>query len=1096
MPQKLQYDVSASSEDPEECGGLQQLPLPLAVGQRRDLGRPTGWTSERLCGYPQELLFSFEELSRVTAMRLLLHETRIPERCEIFAGRWTYLPDGNRRMNWSRVGFFPCASNEDTLHVSRELKTVYFETVCDALRLSLHRCFLNRFNLHQQVSVVRATLFGEPIRDEYGLGAPPEIAVPPGGPALVSEERRLAGPHALEPENPPLRAPRDDPIGLDTYVVPLLHEVRAAKERAAGGENFEEAQRLKKAEDRLLAAGVRRGAALARLRTFLRAGDLAGAKATQADVDNLQRFVDGIVAAARAGRGPIPDVPGAPPTPPLPPAPEPGAAVGPEGGPKGGARGRIPFWPRPKAGDDPFEVLDACRAAIAGLLREDPEDEPLAAADPDGPPAWWEKPSKPQAKKKPARRGEEPSSPPPAAQRQAVPPQKLSESVPGFRPPRGRPRGPPASRAPLSDRGPPRLRPPPAPVPLRKVFPSELSDGDLSEDDAGGTGTAAASPPRLRPPPGLGPPVRDAPRPDRAAAFPPAASADPFAPFISSTRAPNGRAPVPPPRGRPRWGAANAAAGRGRRVPPALRIPSVSSLAASSSQYSSSPRRRASSLGGLGGDWPSPLWAPQIPEDSREALESGAAFEPALHSSSRPVDDATLSQAHYQPTPRENRRPPRALRPRGGRGSGDEVRATWRGGPLPRPQGEEEVGEEQGQPVRAASRGAGSASSRGGSGPGSRPGRRPGAPQAAAAAAAGARTRQRRAASKTGAAAAAAEASRAAGPSAAADPSSGSEVGSAAARRRAEARAHHTSRRTAGSGPAGAGAGIERSERSRPAVPRSEGAAAPLRFPRTPPAASGPSTARAAAAAAAVKGGVPGRQARRGRGGGGGGAGAEAPPSRAGGAAGAAARRAGRPRLPRPSPPEEARGAEPARRSGARARARRRRRHQRLQRQRSGGDGSGGASSPGAPRRRRRAGRLRHPPILASPSLPALLATGWVQARVPRRWTRLAGRALSASAAAERQHQRSGRLWYSPAGARTPRLAPFGSIPPPPRGFPPGLATPDRLASPRPPPPSVPPPPRLPAAAAPRAALAPRQPPPERRSEAGRSSSPEPPCLA
>eukprot|EP00741_Cyanophora_paradoxa_P025821 tig00000396_g24912.t3 len=329
-----------------------------------------------------------------------------------------------------RLGFFPCASNEDTLHVSREVKTVYFETVCDALRLSLHRCFLNRFNLHQQFSVVRATPFGEPIRDEYGLGAPPEIAVPTGGPALVSEERRLAGPHALEPENviprpvlpppaifsdsraaaqPPLRAPRDDPIGLDTYVVPLLHEVRAAKERAAGGENFEEARR----------PGVRQGAALARLRTFLRAGDLAGAMAAQADVDNLQRLVGGIVAAARAGRGPIPDVPGAPPTPPLPPAPEPGAAAGAAGDLKGGARGRIPLWPRPKAGDDPFEVLDAFRAAIVGLLCEDPEDELLAAAAADEPPAWWGKPSKPQAKKNPVRSGEEPSSPPPASQRKA-----------------------------------------------------------------------------------------------------------------------------------------------------------------------------------------------------------------------------------------------------------------------------------------------------------------------------------------------------------------------------------------------------------------------------------------------------------------------------------------------------------------------------------------------------------------------------------------------------------------------------------------------------------------------------------------------------
>ena len=116
-----------------------------------------GWQSPRFCEYPQELGFVLESGNcRINQVQILSHQSKISTKVEIFMG---YGSD-YATTNFHRLGFLTLDNNERSSYQARELKTVYIDHSGCFVKLMIHRCFSNKYNLFNQVGLVAVNLLG------------------------------------------------------------------------------------------------------------------------------------------------------------------------------------------------------------------------------------------------------------------------------------------------------------------------------------------------------------------------------------------------------------------------------------------------------------------------------------------------------------------------------------------------------------------------------------------------------------------------------------------------------------------------------------------------------------------------------------------------------------------------------------------------------------------------------------------------------------------------------------------------------------------------------------------------------------------------
>ncbi|KAM3573336.1 hypothetical protein VYU27_004695 [Nannochloropsis oceanica] len=248
-----------------------------------------GWQSPRFCDYPQELglalLTSSSSSSstspppfdpclsgpppHLTRVQLLSHQCKIATKIELFIG------DGSTYESaaFARLGYLSLNSNQRSDFQARELKSVFLSCSGRYLKLIIHQCYVNKYNLFNQVGLIAINLLG---------GEEGEVGQPPSRPEGVSEEGE-EGVHDLVYEMSP----------FDPQTTRRLRMLTLAKEAAVKEENYDEAKRLKAAESALRGMGGRISALEEEKRKAVRAEEYDKAKALKFEIEILRREMEG-----------------------------------------------------------------------------------------------------------------------------------------------------------------------------------------------------------------------------------------------------------------------------------------------------------------------------------------------------------------------------------------------------------------------------------------------------------------------------------------------------------------------------------------------------------------------------------------------------------------------------------------------------------------------------------------------------------------------------------------------------------------------------------------------------------------------------------
>ena len=145
--------VQCSGEDPE-----------YPVKELKPLTPYEGWQTLRFCEYPQEI--GLQLLTRgpreVSQLQILSHQSKIASKIEIYVGRG---PEYHS-ASYQRLGHLSLDSNERSAYQARELKTVFLNQPAQFIRLLIHRCHQNKYNLFDQVGIVAINILGGSEEDE------------------------------------------------------------------------------------------------------------------------------------------------------------------------------------------------------------------------------------------------------------------------------------------------------------------------------------------------------------------------------------------------------------------------------------------------------------------------------------------------------------------------------------------------------------------------------------------------------------------------------------------------------------------------------------------------------------------------------------------------------------------------------------------------------------------------------------------------------------------------------------------------------------------------------------------------------------------
>ncbi|EKU20603.1 hypothetical protein NGA_0603000 [Nannochloropsis gaditana CCMP526] len=267
---KIRFQVVyASGQDPEHPAEELNVHSPATEG----------WQSPRFCDYPQELgLFLLDTPCHLSRVQILSHQSKIATKVELFVG------DGGNYAEaaFARLGYLSLNSNQRSNFRARELKSVFVSCSGRFLKLVIHRCHVNKFNLFNQVGFVAINLLGE-----GGPDPSPEPFLPPHHAGGADEE----GVHDLAYELSP----------FDPDTTRRLRALLAAKEGAVRAENYDEAKRLKAAEAALREGGQRISALEEEKRQAVREEEYDRAKALKEEIEGVRAEVEGRI-------GPLPSM--------------------------------------------------------------------------------------------------------------------------------------------------------------------------------------------------------------------------------------------------------------------------------------------------------------------------------------------------------------------------------------------------------------------------------------------------------------------------------------------------------------------------------------------------------------------------------------------------------------------------------------------------------------------------------------------------------------------------------------------------------------------------------------------------------------------
>eukprot|EP00741_Cyanophora_paradoxa_P007756 tig00001206_g7504.t1 len=277
MPGKLKFRVvHATSAD-------EQFP---AAELNSHTPQTRGWCSARFCEYPQELVVQLEAPALVQQLQILSHEAKISTRIELFIGEPGASSDF-RAAKFKRLGHLSLDSNERSSYQARELKSVHINTRAAFVKLVLHKCYLNKMNLFNQVGIIALSFVG----DVGPADSVSDLSAPVSNPSRVNPGQQIAS-------NQPAADLMMD-ITLDEYVSQRIRELTRSKDAAVAREDYDEAKKIKDSLGTLKDLGIQLAKLELQKKRAVQREDYDTAKNLKVEIDNLRNVVDQISSGLR-----------------------------------------------------------------------------------------------------------------------------------------------------------------------------------------------------------------------------------------------------------------------------------------------------------------------------------------------------------------------------------------------------------------------------------------------------------------------------------------------------------------------------------------------------------------------------------------------------------------------------------------------------------------------------------------------------------------------------------------------------------------------------------------------------------------------------
>lgn len=164
-------------------------------------------------------------------MQILSHQSKIASKIEIYIGKGS----SYQSAEFKRLGYLSLDSNEKSQYQARELKTVYIDYTGQYVRFVIHRNYVNKQNLFNQVGIVAVSFLGA--SGQAGKGMGPSETLIAGG-------------------SNPLNDLSVD-MNLDPQTAAKLRLLSETKARAIATEDYLTAKQIKAVEAELKALGSR-----------------------------------------------------------------------------------------------------------------------------------------------------------------------------------------------------------------------------------------------------------------------------------------------------------------------------------------------------------------------------------------------------------------------------------------------------------------------------------------------------------------------------------------------------------------------------------------------------------------------------------------------------------------------------------------------------------------------------------------------------------------------------------------------------------------------------------------------------------------------
>jgi centrosomal protein CEP104 len=199
-------------------------------------------------------------------------------------------------------------SNERSQFQARELKSVYVDDSAQFLRIVLHKCHVNRYNIVNQVGLIALHCSGEVLGPDLAVGPPPphpalarnnptDVQVPAQAQksSNASIEKAPSQPNvgvsSAEQAQEAAQAAADE-MRFDARTLERIKSLTVAKQRAVESEDYEEAKRCKEMLARLRQTGQLLRDLEERKRLAVQNEDYDQAKSLKVEIERLRSSLE------------------------------------------------------------------------------------------------------------------------------------------------------------------------------------------------------------------------------------------------------------------------------------------------------------------------------------------------------------------------------------------------------------------------------------------------------------------------------------------------------------------------------------------------------------------------------------------------------------------------------------------------------------------------------------------------------------------------------------------------------------------------------------------------------------------------------------